>query len=326
ALLGRELPGDVAGEAVGFGLAWLAAHGDLGEAGFVLAPLLGRELPGDVAGEAVGFGLAWLAAHGDLVEAQHVLQSLLARELGDEDGEAAVGLAMAWMNLHGREPGAQFVLGRLLLRELGVVRRQVVVDMALVWIAHNGVGSDFVSKYVARQRLMTETVAAATVMWASKNPDDEDVWWRLSPILRDLRKWPHLLMPLLTAVERATWTLSSENLSARNSKSEIDGLMDQLCRRRGLKYGIPAARLDDVLVLWLHRPESLSPHCSPGSYYLDMLFRVTSFVIVPGRFPGDPQHLLDRLEAWIENWQCAGEQRDEARSHVARTRIYLSRR
>ncbi|MEV6239751.1 hypothetical protein, partial [Lentzea sp. NPDC051838] len=137
-LLARQLPGDVAGEAVGFGLAWLAIHDDLVEARFVVSALLGRELPGDVAGEAVSLALAWLAIHGDLGEARFVVSALLGRELpGDVAGEA-VGFGLAWLAAHGDLGEARFVVSALLGRELPGDVAGEAVGFGLAWLAAHG--------------------------------------------------------------------------------------------------------------------------------------------------------------------------------------------
>ena len=161
--------------------------------------------------------------------------------------------------------------------------------------------------------------------WALVNPGDEDVWWRLTPVARGLVKWPWLAGPLLTAVERAMWALPAEE-TGLNSQSEVDGLLKQMCKSLLQYNGVAGARLDDVLLLWLHRPESLGPNCSPGTHYVDLVSRITSMFVVPGRLYGDCVRLLDRLETWIDQWRWHGEERRDAHRHVAHVRNLLEGR
>jgi hypothetical protein len=150
---------------------------------------------------------------------------------------------------------------------------------------------------------------------------DEDVWWRLTHVVGNLTAWPHLTDPLLNAVERAMWRVPERSHEV-NSKGEIDALLEQLCRRVELRCGISGARLDDLLFQWLSLPESMNPNCPPKFQFLNLVSRVTSSLVVPGRWGGDPGGLLDRLEAWIAHWRDAGEKSDKARFLVSLARTY----
>ncbi|PSL55858.1 hypothetical protein B0I31_104149 [Saccharothrix carnea] len=310
-LLGRPLDDDAATTIVATALTWLTHHGTTPEAQFVLNPLLTRQLDDRAATTAVATALTWLTHRGTTPDAQFVLNPLLARQLDDRAAATAVAAATTWLTHHGTTPDAQFVLGRLLpMQPVGELRR-TVVQWSLAWIEVNGVGSDLVSKFVSRQRETTMHVAIKFIDWAMANPENEDVSWRLTRVARDLGKWPDLAVPLLTAVERVVWTLPAAATTI-NSASEVDSLMRYLCQAPALTVGIPGARLDDLLRAWLSRPESLSPHCSPGTHFLPLASRISSLFVVPGKAPNMPHETLDRLESWIHRWKSEGDERAAA--------------
>ncbi|MFL6118685.1 hypothetical protein [Actinophytocola sp.] len=322
-LLGRDSDDDTATAAVTTALTWLIDHGTTAEAQFVLNPLLGRDLDDDTATAAVTTALTWLIDHGTTAEAQFVLNPLLGRDLDDDTATTAVTTALTWLTHHGTTPDAEFVLGRLLTLRLDDTHRRGVVQRSLTWIEINGVGSDLVSKFVSRQRETTEPVAVKFIEWATANPGNEDVAWRLWPVARDLVNWPELTAPLLSAVERVVWALPA-HATAINSRAQVDNLMLNLCRAPTLQNGISGARLDDLLRLWLSRPESLNPHDLPDFHLLSLVSRVTGLFVLPRATPSEPGALLDRLEAWVHQWKSGEDKRDMALDLIGRARKFIA--
>jgi hypothetical protein len=297
----RSAPSNAKNLLAGEATTWLQEHGTLPEASFVLDPLLGRDLDQETAATAVADAMTWLQEHGTLPDAQYVLSPLLGRDLDQETAAAAHGYAMTWLQEHGTLPDAQYVLGRLLTRgDVGEIR-QLIVDRAVTWTEVNGVGSDLVSKFIVRQRLITERIASLLVTWAINHPADTDVGWRLNGVAKGLNRWGDLLDGLLRAVERILWTMPPEATSL-NDHSEFDGTFEYLCR--SIRIGIPAAWLDDLLRIWIARPEAFSPHCSKGTHYLSLVSRVCSLLVIKDTSPPHPHVLLDRLEVWVHEWDC----------------------
>jgi hypothetical protein len=141
------------------------------------------------------------------------------------------------------------------------------------------------------------------VTWAINHPADTDVGWRLTGVARALKKekWDHLTDGLLHAVERTLWAMPLE-ATLLNDHSQFDGMFESLCR--SILTGIPAARLDDLLRIWIARPEAFNPQCSEGTYYLGLVSRVCSLLVIGETSPPHPHALLDRLEIWVHEWDC----------------------
>jgi hypothetical protein len=316
-LLGRELDGETAGRAVRLGVEWLGIHGDALDARFVLAPLLGRELDGEAAGRAVRLGVEWLGIHGDALDAQFVLHPLLERKLGSHERAVTVEASRCWLDSHGDTPEAGYVLPPLLA--LVSEDDSDVRDRAERWVCVNPTdpGIGFVAKYLSRRGWLNERIATVLIQGARTNPGCDDLAWRLAGVAKQLSAFPGVIHDLLTVLETHLATLPPEGAGSINTKSEYDGLFEQLSRR--LRTGIAAARLDDLLDAWLRRPEALSRHCSADTYFTALVSRILSLVN-SGRFtPAEVPPLLGRLKEWIERWQCPGDPGivDDARVMVA---------
>ncbi|SEF26300.1 hypothetical protein SAMN05421837_103175 [Amycolatopsis pretoriensis] len=321
-LLARDLSEKDAKTATTAALSWLNQHGTTTEAGFVLPPLLNRDLSEKDAKTATTAALSWLNQHGNTISAQFVFTSLLSQDLSEKDTKVATTAALTWLTQHGTTPDAEFILSRMLTIKLKVESRREVVQLSLDWIEENGAGSDLVSKFVSRQREMTKPVAIKFIEWAMANPGNEDVSWRLSRLVKHTEKWPDLTIKLLAAIEEMVWTIPT-NTTTLNSFSEVDSLMQALCRIPQLKTGIFGARFDDLIRLWLSRPESLSPHCSVGTSYIEFVSRVTSLLILSKNSPSKPNEVLDRLETWIHNWKYLDEHRIQALNCVNFARNFV---
>jgi hypothetical protein len=325
-VLARLLICDIDDEAVRKTLAharkWLIEHAGTVGAYHVLQAMFSHDLNADDAGATAGFTLTWLQFHERTPPARNLVYNLLSRDLDADVAAKAVDRALGWLEEHGATPEAEYVLGRLLPMKLDDPIRQAVVDRSLEWIAVNGVGSNFVSKFVSRQNVLTEPVASAFVQWALENPDHEDVSWRLARVAKGLNHWPHLAPHLLDAMEEVMVRLTADQ-PVVNSQSEMDGLMRYLCKARSLSPGVIGARLDDLLLSWLCHPESLSPNCSVDSHFLELVSRATSLFVVPRRVNGQHAEILDRLETWIGHWRWHGPERDLARTYVAHARTFV---
>ena len=256
-LLERDLDSAAATTAVGRAFTWMDQHGTTPEAPFVLGPLLERDLDSAAATAAVGRAFAWLDQHGTTPEAQFVLGPLLERDLDSAAATTAVGHAFTWLDQHGTTPEAQFVLGPLLALRLSNEGRELAKFWATKWIEENGTGSDLVTKFVVRQREVTERVAERLLTWAAKDPHHEDIPWRLHGIARKVSDWPHLLPLLLTVVDEAV-PVPDDPRPVANLSGEFDGLLHRLCHAPILRCGIDGARLDDVLRRWTMRRGGLS--------------------------------------------------------------------
>ncbi|MER5709953.1 hypothetical protein [Streptomyces sp. NPDC002122] len=120
---------------------WLARHGALGQASFVLAPVLHRPgLDADETEKAVSAALTWLALHATAQEAQFVLNPLLSRTDLDPDGaQGAITAALAWLEKHTPTQEAGFVLEPLLSRtDLDPEAAKEAIAAALTWLrGHN---------------------------------------------------------------------------------------------------------------------------------------------------------------------------------------------
>ena len=302
-LLERELDAGAAGSAVTCALAWLDAHGTTQDAGFVLRPLLERELDAGAAGSAVTRALAWLDAHGTTQDAQFVLGPLLERELDAGAAGAAVTCALAWLDAHGTTLEAQFVLGPLVAHKGINGLQAVILEDVDRWLEVHPSEAVYISKYLARQKLFTQRIAAAIIGWAKANPGDEDIGWRLSGLARKIDHYPALSSGLLDAVEYSFRALPSD-VNGLNAHSEVDGLLENLARARSMYCGLAAARLDDLIIAWLSRPEALTTNCSKDTYFTGLTSRIISLMYV-GRFEVEEATLLlDRMRIWIGNWQC----------------------
>ncbi|MFD4671357.1 hypothetical protein ACFWNN_16600 [Lentzea sp. NPDC058450] len=331
-LLQKELAGEVAGRTIAFALTWLKTQRTAFDARQVLRSLLFHEREPDVAEAVAGHALAWLEVHGRTVEAHWVVQAFLTPEfqaslpagVAADVLRQAVGRALGWLEDHGTVTVAEYVLSRLLPLKLDAATRELVVRLSLEWIGVNGAGSNLVSKYVSRQNELTVPVAEKFVEWASDHTDHEDVWWRLTPVAKGLNHWPHLAVPLLDVMERVMWGLSPDPVDL-NQQSEVDGLLRYLCKASSLSNGTVSARMDDLLLTWLCREESLSPNCSVDSHFLELVSRATSLFVVPRRVQSVHVSILDRLHAWIGRWRWSGPERDMAWTYVAHAKgLFLS--
>ena len=285
---------------------WLAAHGTLLEASYVLAPLLAREDLGEQAAPAVEHAQAWLAAHSTTPEASYVLAALLAREDLGEQAAPAVEHAQAWLAAHSTTPEAGYVLPPLAMRLPIEELDSAFLEKVDRWVESNTTdpGISFIAKYLNRKGVITERIAMGVVKMVTANPRDENIAWDLSPVARTLDQYPSLAADVITALEMHLRMLPLETTRI-NSRSQFDGMLEQLARRACCRNGIIAARLDDLIDMWLDRPESLTSSTTEGSYFNALLSRILSLVYA-GRFSrNDRRSLLERIRTWIGHWQCA---------------------
>ncbi|MFB7240124.1 hypothetical protein ACFCXK_35725 [Streptomyces sp. NPDC056269] len=117
--------------------AWLARHGDLEQASFVLGPLLSRaDLDRGTAQKAINAAHTWLALHAATPEAQFVLRRLLSRaDLDKDTAQKAFNAAQTWLALHAGNPAARFLFNPLLSRaDLDKDTAQKAFNAAQTWL------------------------------------------------------------------------------------------------------------------------------------------------------------------------------------------------
>jgi len=344
ALLERhDLNGEQVQAALAHALDWLAAHGTATQAGFVLRALFQRDdLDAEQIATTVQQALSWLAAHGTSPDAAFVLGSLLGRQgLGRESAEAAARCGVDWLSQHDVALEAAYVIRRLLERSLPDDLTASTVQHARNWLACYEMALDagfvlpplitrlgkgqldedlrqmadrwmtayaddegviFIAKALSRHAPLTEQVAAAVIHAVLANP-------------RKMLGFLGLIPVIFEAWERHIRTLPPE--PALTVASEIDKLID-LCARSGeYRLGTPAARLDDVLMNWLDRPEALNDQCSSNTHYTALVTRALA-LIYSGRYaPAERDALLSRLRGWLDHWRCAPAHRTEALAQIS---------
>jgi hypothetical protein len=285
-------------------LAWLDHNPDDPAAVFVLRELVsggaaGNLLPKSVIDQAVD----WLRLKGAVFEAIYVLAPLLHGRHEQNLLERLTPALPLWLDRYQTHQEAHHILGPLLDIPSGSFPYDITA-MATRWIELHGVGSDRISKHLCR-KAVTEVLAAQILEWVIDHPGSDDVWWRLARIVKGANRWPHLMDQILTAVETAMWVLSTKPTrysSHLNAHGEVDGTLQSLTKKAVI--GINAARLDDILHNWVIRPEAFAVNCSPGTYYPELVRRVSSLCIA-GRFDQATAYdVLTRMQAWIARWDC----------------------
>lgn len=245
----------------------------------------------------------WLTLNGASFEAIYILAPLLNRRLDQALLDRLTPALTVWLDRYQLHSEASNVLGPLLAAPPSSFAYDIPA-MATRWIEFHGVGYNKVTKYLSR-RPITEVLAVQILEWVIDHPGHDDCWWRLTRVAKGIRKWPHLLDKLLTAIEAVMWSLSRRK-SRPNAHGEVDGVLQILARK--VLTGVEAARLDAVLVNWVIRPEAFAEHCPPGSYYPELIRRVCSLCVV-GRFDqATVLDLLTRMRAWIARWDCSSDE------------------
>ncbi|WP_154686004.1 hypothetical protein [Streptomyces himastatinicus] len=305
-LLGCALEGDPAAQAVEHTLSWLRLHESAQEAQFVLGPLLGCALEGDPAAQAVEHTLSWLRQHGTTIEGGFVLAPLLGCALEGDPAAQAVEHTLSWLRQHGTTIEAGFVLPPLLANYRAVNFGTAFLEDVERWISSHSMRSDvgFVAKHLGRQGLITTRMAALIIKGILDNPGAEDVAWRLTAVAKSIESHPLIAKWALIALE-AHFSEGFENGGSVNARAEMDSLLEKLCRLRIFCCGISAARLDDVLQIWIFHPAALK--CSPGSYYSATVSRVAAMVR-SGRFSSNQsKELVAKMRSWTSGWECGPE-------------------
>ncbi|MFE6713161.1 hypothetical protein [Streptomyces sp. NPDC057695] len=171
---------------------WLARHGVLGQASFVLDPLVSRtDLDADTALKAIAAADAWLDAHAATPEAQFVLSPLLTRaDLDAGTALKAIAAAHTWLDAHPAGPQAPFVLRPLLTRgDLDPEAARKAVAAAHAWLdAHPATPeARFVLRPVlARTDLDADAALraiAAAHLWLDAHPTTPESQYVLGPLL-----------------------------------------------------------------------------------------------------------------------------------------------
>ena len=280
---------------------WLSRHGTSLSARHLLYK--GLAVVGPLgAGDLVSEALRWLDIHGTAVEASFVLRPLLERELDAGPAEAAVTHALTWLDTHPTVLEAQYVLGPLIVRKGLFGLSASFTGIVDHWLELHPSGAGYMSKYLVRKGEFTERIAAMIVEWARAHPGDEDIAWRLAGLAKKLDDYPALSNDFLTVLE-ISFRILADTTNVLNAQSEIDGLFEQLARSRATYCGLAAARLDDLILIWLSRPEALSENCSRGTYFTGLTSRIISLMYA-GRFgTEDRAVMLDRLRTWIGYWK-----------------------
>lgn len=305
-LLGRTDLADSAPAAIGHALSWLDANGTTAQADFVLARLLERADLGEHTISAFRHGLDWLAYHGAEREAGFVIRPMLAFDnISGADELTVKRRAQEWLAPHGRSPEAGFILPALITRLTEEELNPEFLQVIECWMEANPADATigFVVKQASRRSALTERMAVLVIRSVQAAADTGQTAWLLTIVAQSISRFPSLAGELLSTVELAMRRLPGLD-GPVNSQSEFETLLDALIHREEYHLGIFAARLDDVIIAWLDRPQSLPDECSRGFNYASLVRRAIA-IAYSGRFaPGYRDALLARLRAWIPHWRC----------------------
>ncbi|MFB7410311.1 hypothetical protein ACFCZ2_24315 [Streptomyces sp. NPDC056202] len=214
--------------------AWLARHGDLVQASFVLSPLLPRgDLDTDTTQKATTAAHTWLALHAADPQAPFVLRPLLSRtDLDTDSAQKAITAAHTWLDQHPTDPQAPFVLGRLLSRtDLDTDSARKAITAAHTWLDQHPTDpqAPFVLRPLLSRTVDTDSAQKAITAahtWLDQHPTDPQA--------------PFVLRPLLSRTDLDTDTAQKTVvaaviwLDAHHESGETDYLLRPLLSRTDL--------------------------------------------------------------------------------------------
>ncbi|MEV5736656.1 hypothetical protein, partial [Streptomyces sp. NPDC052292] len=303
-LLSRtDLTPDSAQRAISTALTWLDDHATTPEAGFVLQPLLSRtDLTPDSAQRAISTALTWLDDH-PTPEAGFVLNPLLSRtDLTPDSAQRAISTALTWLDDHATTPEADFVMGALLkclpVQEIPSAMTGVVE----AWISKYVPERDFtyLSKWVLRKQLMSQTIFDALLGWAHANPDNEDLIFRMASA--GFQVGPYLISRESSLKWLGTIELCLDHAERRGSAANLNGALDALIGTLTVHFrtGVGAALVDDCIQRWLTLDFSMNPSVFRPQ---DEVVHRCHAMALSGRFDeAQWGSIAKRLRDWVTQW------------------------
>ncbi|MGB2568002.1 trypsin-like peptidase domain-containing protein [Micromonospora citrea] len=326
--------------------AWLDQHGSTVEAALVINVLLDRAPDPPGRRREIAQGLTWLQQHRttNATNAAFLLCGLFEHATDAPTLRRVTEHARVWFDHHHTTIDAGFVLPQLLARVPTIAGEPSFVAKVEEWIVAHADRSDvgFVAKHLARQQRLSPAMASAIVDGVIAAPDATDVGWRLTPVAKArlpehggprqeirtrklLDREPLLADRMLTAVDRhlAAVTAIPDTFASR---PEMYGLVNELCRTVTYLKGIGGARLDDIVLTWVTRPDALVQPCPEGSYYQSLVSRICAILRTGRLEPSAALALVGRLEVWVPTWRIAGDrqQMDDSLADLDHVRRQLS--
>ncbi|MEU9286771.1 hypothetical protein AB0D57_19150, partial [Streptomyces sp. NPDC048275] len=267
-------------------------------------PLLSRTdlTPGN-AQRAISTALAWLNDHATTTEAGFVLNPLLSRtDLTPGNAQRAISTALAWLNDHATTTRADFVMGAL-LKCLPVEEiPSAMTGIVEAWINEHVPEQDFtyLSKWVLRKQLMSQTIFEAVLGWAHANPDSEDLVFRLASA-------GFQVGPYVTSRENSlkwlrTVELCIDHAERRGPTANLNGALDALIGTLTIQFrtGVGAAVADDCIQRWLALGCSMNP--SVFRPQGEVVHRCHAMAL-SGRFDeAEWGSIAKRLRDWVTQW------------------------